>query len=98
MLGLRLRLGSAKVEVLLNTKNNRILSTVTIKYIGNIVIKNPSAESGLVPSPSLLQKHSLMGVTSSEVYISDVIGRRFEKVKNSHIFENWTSIRDWTAI
>jgi hypothetical protein len=48
-------------------------------------------ESGLVPSPSLLQRHSLTGVTSFEVYVSDVIGRRFEKVKNGHIFENWTS-------
>jgi hypothetical protein len=70
-----------------------ILSTVTIKYIGIIVIKNPSSESGLVPSPSLLQKYSLTGVTSFEVYVSDVIGRRFEKVKNGHIFENWTPIR-----
>jgi hypothetical protein len=35
---------------------------------------------------------------SIEVYVSDVIGRRFEKVKNDHIFENWTSIRDWTSI
>jgi hypothetical protein len=24
--------------------------------------------------------------------VSDVIGRRFEKVKNGHIFENWTPI------
>jgi hypothetical protein len=49
-------------------------------------------ESGLVPSPSLLQKHSLTDVTSFEVYVSDVSGRRFEKVKNDHIFENWTPI------
>jgi hypothetical protein len=61
-------------------------------------------ESGLVPSPSLLQKHSLMGVTSFEVYVSDVIGCRFDKVKNGHIFEigrrfeDWTLIRDWTSI
>jgi hypothetical protein len=27
-----------------------------------------------------------------EEYASDVIGRRFEKVKNGHIFENWTPI------
>jgi len=40
----------------------------------------------------LLQKHSLTGVTSFEVYVSDVIVRRFEKVKNGHIFENWTPI------
>ena len=62
----------------------RILYTVTIKYIGIFVIK----ESGLIPSPSLLQKHFLTGVTSFEVYVNDVIGRRFEKVKNVHIFEN----------
>jgi hypothetical protein len=49
-------------------------------------------ESGLVPSPSMFQNHVLMGVTSFEVYVSDVIGRRFEKVKNGHIFENWTLI------
>jgi hypothetical protein len=39
------------------------------------------------PSPSLaslLQKHSLTGVTSIEVYVSDVIARRIEKVKNGH--------------
>ena len=46
------------------------------------------SESGLVPSPSLFQNHVLTGVTSFEVYDSDVIGRRFEKVKNGHIFEN----------
>jgi hypothetical protein len=46
----------------------------------------------LVPSPSLPQKHSITGVTSFDVYVSDVKGRRFEKVKNYHIFENWTSI------
>jgi hypothetical protein len=33
----------------------------------------------------LLEKHSLTGVTSIEVYVSDVIERRFEKVKNGHI-------------
>ena len=31
-----------------------------------------STPSGLVPSPSLLQKHSLTDVTSFEVYVSDV--------------------------
>jgi hypothetical protein len=50
------------------------------------------SESGLVPSPSLFQNHVLTGVTSFEVYVSDVIGRRFEKVKNGHIFENWMQI------
>jgi len=54
--------------------------------------RTPHLESGLVPSPSLLQRHSLTGVTSLEVYVTDVIGRRFEKVKNGHIFENWTPI------
>ena len=49
-------------------------------------------ECGLVPSTSLLQMHSLTGVQSFEVYVSDVIGRRFEKVKNALIFENWTPI------
>ena len=51
------------------------------------------SESGLVPSPSLFQNHVLTGVTSFEVYVSDIIGRRFEKVKNGHIFENWMPIR-----
>ena len=60
--------------------------------------RTPHLESGLVPFPSLLQKHSLTGVTSFEVYVSDVIGRRFEKVKNGHVFENWTPIRGWTSI
>ena len=40
-LGLRLGLGSAKVEIL--PKHNMILSTVTIKYLGIFVIKNPSS-------------------------------------------------------
>jgi len=69
-----------------------ILSPVTIKYLGIFVIRTPHLESGIVPSPSLLQKHSLTGVTSIEVYVSEVIGRRFAKVKNGHIFENWTPI------
>jgi hypothetical protein len=50
------------------------------------------SESDLVPSPSLFQNHVLTGVMSFEVYVSDVIGRRFEKAKNGHIFENWTPI------
>ena len=50
------------------------------------------SESGIVPSPSLFQNHVITGVTSFEVYVSDVIERRFEKVKNGHIFENWTPI------
>ena len=33
-----------------------------------------------------------MGVTSFEIYVCDVIGRRFEKVKNGHIFENLATI------
>jgi hypothetical protein len=31
------------------------------------------SESGLVPSPSLFQNHVLTGMTSFEVYVSDVI-------------------------
>ncbi len=50
------------------------------------------SESDLVPSPSLFQNHVLTGVTSFEVYVSDVIGRQYEKVKNGYIFENWTPI------
>jgi hypothetical protein len=50
------------------------------------------SESGLVPSPSMFQNHVLIGVMSFEVYVSDVIGCRFEKVKNGHIFESWTPI------
>ena len=34
----------------------------------------------------MLQKHSLTGVTSIEVYVSDVIERRFEKVKTAIYF------------
>jgi hypothetical protein len=41
------------------------------------------------------KKPSLTGVTSFKAYVS---GRRFEKVRNGHRFENWTSIRDWTSI
>jgi len=36
-------------------------------------------ESGLVAFPSLLQKLALTGMTSFEAYVSDVIGRLFEK-------------------
>ena len=49
------------------------------------------SESGIVPSLSLFQNHVLTGVTSFEVYVSD-IGHRFEKVENGHIIENWTPI------
>jgi hypothetical protein len=41
--------------------------------MGIFVIKNPHLESGLAPSPSLFQKHSLTGVTTFEVYVSDVM-------------------------
>ena len=51
---------------------------------GRFVNKVP----GLVAAPSLLQKPALTGVTSFETYISDVIGQRFEKVRNGHRFEN----------
>jgi len=46
------------------------------------------SESGLGLSPSLFQNHVLTDVMSFEVYVSDVIGRLFEKVKNGHIFDN----------
>ena len=49
-------------------------------------------ESGLVASPSLLQKPAQTGVMSLEAYVSDVIGSRFEKMRNGHRFENWTPI------
>jgi hypothetical protein len=80
---------SAKVEVLLSTIG---FFLQLLKYIGFLSSRTPHLESGFVPSPSLLQKHSLTGVMSFEVYVSDVIERRFEKVKNGHIFENWTPI------
>jgi len=35
---------------------------------------------------------SFTGVTSFEAYANDVIGRRFEKVKNGRRFENRTPI------
>ena len=56
------------------------------------------SESGLVPSPSLFQNHVLTGVTSFKVYVSDVIGRRFEKVKHGHIFEDadLRVLKKWT--
>jgi hypothetical protein len=50
------------------------------------------SESDLVPSPSLFHNHVVTGVTSFEVYVSDVIVRQYEKVKNGYIFENWTPI------
>jgi len=61
------------------TKHNKILSTVTKK--NNIKF----FMSSRIP---LLES----GVESFEGYVSDVIGRRYEKVKNGHIFANWTPI------
>jgi hypothetical protein len=55
------------------------LYLVTIKYNITIFL------SSRIP---LLES----GVASFEGYVSDVIGRRYEKVKNGHIFENWTPI------
>ena len=53
----------------------------------------PHLKSGLVASPFLLRKPALTGVTSFEAYVSDVIGRRFEKARNNSLrFENWISI------
>ena len=58
----RLRLGLgleyAKVEVLLTT----IGYTVTIKYIGIFVIKNPSSGIWSFPFSIIASKHSLTGV------------------------------------
>jgi hypothetical protein len=68
-----LRLGLGRVKVKLGLGSAKVECTMY----------------GLVPSPSLFQNHVLTGVTSFEVYVSDVIGRRFE---------DWTSIRGWTSI
>jgi hypothetical protein len=65
-------------------KHNRILSTVTIKYIGIFVIKNPSSGIWSCPFSIIISKTFPNGC--------DVIGCQFEKVKNGHIFENWTTI------
>jgi hypothetical protein len=61
------------------TKHNKIVSPVTI-------IKNISIFG------SLRIPHLESGVASFKGYVSDVIGRRNDKVKNAHIFENWTPI------
>ena len=87
----------AKVRVRVNVKLGLGLGSVKVDC-------TMYSESGLVPSPSFFQNHVLTGVTSFEVYVSDVIGRRFEKVKNAiylsigRRFEDWTSIRGWTSI
>jgi hypothetical protein len=36
--------------------------------------------------------HLQSGVASFKGYVNDVIGCRYEKVQNGHIFENWTPI------
>ena len=61
------------------TKHNKIVSPVTI-------IKKISIFG------SLRIPHLESGVASFKGYVSDVIGRRYDKVKNAHIFEDWTSI------
>jgi len=70
-----------------------ILSTETIKKHRHFLSSRIThLESGLVASPSLLQKPALTGVMSFEAYVSVVIGRQFEKVRNGHRFENRTPI------
>ena len=68
-----------------------------MKYLGIFVIKNPSSGIWSCPFSIITSKKNSLAVGTSmiEVY---VIGRRFEKVKNGHIFEDWMSIRDWTLI
>ena len=88
---LRLGLGRVKVRIMVRVR-------VKVKVKLGLGLRSAKvectmySESGLVPSPSLFQNHVLMGVTSFEVCVSDVIGRRFEKAKNGHIFENWMPI------
>ena len=62
-----------------------IVSYIVFFFLSRI----PHLEFGLAASPSLLQKHSLTGVTSFEAYVSDVIERRFEKVRIGCRFEDW---------
>ena len=73
-------------------KHNRILSTVTTKYIGIFVIKNPSSGIWSCPFSIIATKTFHNACDVIEVYVSDVIGRGFKKLKNGHIFENWTPI------
>jgi hypothetical protein len=40
----------------------------------------------------ILESEKKTGVMSLEPYVSDVIGSRFEKMRNGHRFENWTPI------
>jgi 5-deoxy-D-glucuronate isomerase len=58
------------------TKHNKNLSPVTIQKHKHYFV---------IKNPS-------SGVASFTGYVSDIIGRRYEKVKNGHIFENWTPI------
>ena len=60
-------------------KHNKILSPVTIKK--NISIFS----SSIIP-------HLESGVTSFKGYVNDILRRRYEKVKNGHICENWKPI------
>ena len=55
----------------------RIRVKVRVKVKLGLRLRSAKVEvqSGLVPSPSLFQNHVLTGVTSFEVYVSDVIGR-----------------------
>jgi hypothetical protein len=62
-----------------------IVSYIVFFFLSRI----PHLEFGLAASLSLLQKHSLTGVTSFEAYVSDVIECRFEKVRIGRRFEDW---------
>jgi hypothetical protein len=59
------------------TKHNTILSPVTIQKTTTIF------SSSRIP-------HLESGLASFKGYVNYVIGRRYEKVENGHIFENWT--------
>ena len=65
------------------------------KYIGIFLINNPSSGIWSCPFSMIVSNYVLTVVTSFEVYVSDVIGRRFEKVKNGHIFENMSVPGYW---
>ena len=64
------------------------MSLLTLLFYFFLSSRIPHLESGHVAVPSLFQKPSLTGVTSFEADVSVVFGSRFEKVRNSHGFEN----------
>ena len=72
-----------RVKVRVRVRVVRVRAKVRVR----VKLGTMYSESGFLPSPSLFQNHVLTGVTLFEVYVSDVIGRRFEKVKTGHIFK-----------